>query len=183
MSFDDRHTISGIIDYRYGSGKRYNGPRIGGVDIFANAGLNITGRAVSGRPYTAAVQPEQFGSSGIFGSVNGSRKPWNLTLNAQVDKTFTIARPGTSRSMNVNVYLRVTNVLDRRNIINVYGFTGSPTDDGFLNSVKGQSLLSGIEVNEGRTIDNYLAAYSWSLLNPNNYSLPRRMFLGVTFDF
>ncbi len=182
MSYDERHRISGIVDYRYGSGKSYNGPTIAGVDIFANAGLNLTGIAVSGRPYTSALQADALGASGIKGSINGSRLPWNLTLNAQVDKSFNLSKPESQRSLGLNVYLRVSNVLDRRNIQGVYRFTGSPKDDGFLNSARGIRFLEN-GLDPGSSLDSFLAAYSWRLLNPDLYSLPRRIFLGAIFDF
>ncbi len=181
MSYDERHRLTGIIDYRYGSGKGYTGPTISGVDIFANMGLNITGIAVSGRPYTAAVQPEALGASGIKGAINGSRLPWNLTVNAQIDKSFTLSKPGAKRSLGVNVFLRSSNVFDRRNILSVYRYTGSPKDDGFLNSARGQQFLRGFDPTDNQ--EAYFAAYSWRLLNPFNYTLPRRVFLGAIFDF
>ncbi len=182
LSYDERHIITGIFDFRYGSGKRYNGPRIAGVDIFANAGLNITGRAVSGRPYTKAVEPAVLGAQGIAATINSSRLPWTFLVNVQVDKDFNLAGPEAPRPLFMNVYLRISNVLDRRNIINVYRFTGSPTDDGFLSSARGQAFLeSGI--NPGQSLEAYLASYQWRLLNPDNFSLPRRIFLGASINF
>ncbi len=182
LSFDERHILTGIFDFRYGSGKKYNGPTISGIDIFANAGLNITGRAVSGRPYTKAVEPAQLGSQGIAGTINSSRLPWTFVVNAQVDKTFDLSGPESTRPLSMNVYLRVSNVFDRRNIIGVYRFTGAPDDDGFLSSAKGQAFLQG-GINPGQSLDAFLASYQWRLLNPNNYSLPRRIFLGASVNF
>ncbi|MFQ5446941.1 MAG: carboxypeptidase regulatory-like domain-containing protein [Saprospiraceae bacterium] len=181
MSYDERHRISAIFDFRYGSGKKYNGPRVGGVDIFANAGLNLTAIAVSGRPFTKAEEPSAFGAQGIVGAINGSRLPWNFTLNAQLDKNFNLTKPGAGRGLGLNVYLRVSNLLDRKNIIGVYTFTGSPTDDGFLNSAKGEGFLQAIDAT--RSLASYLDSYQWRLLNPNNYSLPRRVYLGAVLDF
>jgi outer membrane receptor protein involved in Fe transport len=181
MSYDERHRISGIFDYRYGSGKRYNGPRIGGVDILASTGLNLTTIAVSGRPYTKAEEPLDFGAQGIVGAINGTRLPWNFTLGAQIDKNFNLTKPGAGRSLGLNVYIRVSNLLDRKNTVGVYTFTGSPTDDGYLNSAKGEVFLQAI--GSSRNLDSYLDSYQWRLLNPNNYSLPRRMFLGAILDF
>ena len=189
MSFDERHRLTGIIDYRYGSGKEYNGPRIGGVDVLANAGLNLTTIAVSGRPYTAALQPEAFGASGNDGALNGSRLPWNFTVNARLDKRFNLTREGSSRSVGLNLYLRVSNLFDRRNIIGVYRATGAPQDDGYLLSERGKSLLTSDQflLPDG-TVDAalqtaFLSSYSWRMLNPNSFSLPRRIFLGAIVNF
>ncbi len=189
MSFDERHRLTGIIDYRYRSGKEYNGPRVSGIDVLANTGLNITTIAVSGRPYTAAQQPAAFGADGNKGALNGSRLPWNFTVNAQLDKSFNLTKPGAARSIGLNVYLRVSNIFDRRNILGVYRATGSPTDDGFLTSSLGQAFLQTDQFKtQAGTVDNelrgaYLSSYSWKLLNPDNFSLPRRIFLGAVVDF
>ncbi len=182
MSYDERHRLNAVLDYRYGSGKAYNGPRIGGLDIFANAGINLTAVTVSGRPYTAGVEPVQFGSNGIKGAINGSRLPWTFRLDGRIDKSFNISKADSRRGLNINVYLRVQNILDRRNIIGVYTFTGSPSDDGFLNSARGIAFLEE-GIIPGLSRDAFLASYQWRLLNPGLYSLPRRIFLGAILDF
>jgi hypothetical protein len=182
MSYDERHRINAVIDYRYGSGKAYNGPRIGGLDILANAGINLTTVAVSGRPYTAAVEPDKLGSRGIKGEINGSRLPWTFRVDARVDKSFSISKPGAKRGVDLNVYLRVQNLLDRRNILSVYRYTGSPSDDGYLVSFRGVADFEN-DTRPPFSKEAYLASYNWSLLNPGRYSLPRRIFLGAIIDF
>ncbi|MFN7116676.1 MAG: carboxypeptidase regulatory-like domain-containing protein [Saprospiraceae bacterium] len=177
LNFDERHRIVGNVDYRYSSGKAYNGPRLFGADIFADAGFNLQAIMVSGRPYTARQTPTELGGQGTIGSINGARKPWNFTLNLRVDKNFTLAN-----RYNFNVYCRVSNLLDRRNVINVYPVTGSATDDGFLQSVNGRQQIETIQ-GSVREVSSYLASYQWALLNPNLFSLPRRIFIGAIMDF
>ncbi|MEN0005565.1 MAG: outer membrane beta-barrel protein, partial [Bacteroidota bacterium] len=177
LSFDERHRFNLVVDYRYGSGKRYNGPRIFGKDIFANAGVNLQAIAVSGRPYTQNLTPEEFGGSQIIGGLNGARKPWNFTLNLRVDKSFRF-----KDNLNVNVYCRISNLLDRRNVIDVYPVTGSAEDDGFLQSSFGQDQISTFQ-NSNRQLESYLASYQWNILNPNDFSLPRRIFVGTIISF
>ncbi|HQK98101.1 MAG TPA: hypothetical protein PLH61_08775, partial [Bacteroidia bacterium] len=72
----------------------------------------------------------------------------------------------------------IQNLLDTRNVVGVYRATGNPTDDGFLQSADGQQLSSA-QVSQQAFTDQYLI----KLLNPDNYSLPRRARLGVRFDF
>ncbi len=177
LNFDERHRINLILDWRYGSGKRYNGPRLFGSDIFANAGLNLQSVVVSGRPYTARQTPTELGGTQAVGSLNGARRPWNFTVNMRVDKSFDI-----TPKLGMNVYVRISNLLDRRNIISVYPVTGSPDDSGYLESSFGQDALNQIE-NSARQVDAYLASYQWALLNPDFYSLPRRIFAGAIFNF
>ena len=84
--------------------------------------------------------------------------------------------------MGVNVYLRIQNLLDNKNVLAVYSASGSPDDDGFLTSPDGQATINEL-INNGQNVDAYLASYSWRVLNPNFYSLPRRIFLGAIFNF
>lgn len=182
LSFDERHRFNLSMDYRYGSGKRYTGPQLFGLDLLANTGLNLQAIAVSGRPYTAKLVPGQFTGSGTVGSINGARLPWNFTINARIDKDIYLTAPDAEKPLIVNVYFRVSNLLNRRNIINVYTATGSPSDDGYLTSARGQDALDATFLS-GRSTEAFLASYQWRMLNPNFYSLPRRMFIGAIFNF
>ena len=40
-SYDQRHQLTGTVDFRYGEGKDYNGPVMGGKQILKNTGLNM----------------------------------------------------------------------------------------------------------------------------------------------
>jgi outer membrane receptor protein involved in Fe transport len=178
LSYDERHRIAATLDYRYFSGKKYTGPRLFGSDIFANTGLNLLMVAVSGRPYTKTTFPRRFTGVGFAGAFNGARLPWNFTTDLRIDKSFRLYGSGDGYSPNVNVYVRVQNLFDTRNVIGVYSASGSPEDDGYLSSQEGRDVL-----NEVRDVELYLQSYSWRLLNPDFYTLPRRIFLGAIFEF
>ena len=185
LSYDERHRITTVLDYRYESGKNYNGPRLWGMDIFSNAGINLIGTVVSGRPFTRRAVPGDVatGSSGYIGSINGARLPWNYSFDLRIDKRVkqTINKE-TGKAIYYNVYFRVQNLLDTRNVIGVYSYSADPDNDGFLTSSLGVDRQTGV-VNTGRDLDNFLDAYSWRLLNGGFYTLPRRMYLGVILDF
>lgn len=181
LSYDERHRVVANFDYRYQSGKKYNGPRLFGADIFSDAGVNLQAIAVSGRPYTQKLVPARFGGDGTVGAINGSRLPWNFTLNLRVDKNFNLSKPG-SRPLDLNVYLRVSNLLDRKNWLNVYAATGSPSDDGFIQSSRGADTIEDLE-RSNRDVELYLNSYQWRMLNPDYYTLPRRIFIGAIFGF
>ena len=183
LSYDERHRITSTIDYRYGSGKKYDGPRIGGVDILANTGLNIIVNAVSGRPYTKRQTVQQFGGSGFEGAINGARLPWNATLDARLDKSFNLNTGGEGgRQLAFNVYIRVQNLLDTQNIYGVYSASGSEEDDGYIISSFGQDRLSQVAAN-GQSEEVFLAQYNYRLLQPGFYSLARRIYLGALVNF
>ncbi len=181
LSFDERHNIQAIFDYRYDTGKRYNGPRIAGKDILALFGVNIQFSAVSGRPYTARQRAERFGGSGFLGAINGSRLPWRMNIDLRADKTFELSQ-NPRFPLSLNVYLRVANLLNTQNVINVYPVTGSPFDDGYLATAEGQSVVRGV-ADQGRNVQAYLDAYSWALLNPGFFTIPRRIYVGAAFQF
>ncbi|MEM6963386.1 MAG: TonB-dependent receptor, partial [Bacteroidota bacterium] len=183
LSFDERHRFNISLDYRYAAGRRYNGPVLFGKDILANAGLNVQTIAVSGRPYTATLVPTQFGGSGTVGSLNGARLPWNFTLNVRLDKNFRLYTPQekTKSPIDLNVYVRVQNLLDRRNLLGVYSASGSAEDDGFLTSSIGQSVLDGVRADGLEEF--YVPSYTWAMLNPGFFTLPRRIYLGAILEF
>jgi outer membrane receptor protein involved in Fe transport len=182
LNFDERHRFNAVIDYRFGRGRRYTGPQWFGKDIFADAGMNLQATAVSGRPFTAKSVPREFGGDGTVGAINGARLPWNFTLNLRVDKNFTLTKPDAPHPVFLNVYCRVQNLLDARNILGVYSATGSADNDGYLASSDGVARVRNLET-AGRDVQAFLDAYSWVLANPNFYSLPRRIFVGAIVEF
>ncbi|HHS95108.1 MAG TPA: TonB-dependent receptor, partial [Phaeodactylibacter sp.] len=169
LNFDERHRIVTSVDYRYDAGKGYTGPRWFGRNVFAGAGVNLQAIAVSGRPYTAKETPNRFGGSGTIGSINGARKPWTFTLNLRADKNFLLSKPGAKRTLSLNVYLRVQNLLNTRNIVTVYPASGSPTDDGFLRSANGQARLNSLS---GEDAFFFSKSYAWAVQNPNHFTRP-----------
>jgi hypothetical protein len=181
LNFDERHNLNATIDYRFDSGKAYNGPTINGKDILANFGVNLIATAASGRPYTAKFRPSRFGAAGTVGGINGSRLPWRFNVDLRVDKTFRV-NPKAKSPLDVNVYFRVANLLNRLNVLGVYGATGSPTDDGYLVSPDGSSEVAQVAA-AGLDTQPFLDSYSWRVRDPNNFALPRRLFIGASINF
>ncbi|TXF91420.1 TonB-dependent receptor [Neolewinella aurantiaca] len=169
LSFDERHRVNLVLDYRVGRNTGLPG-------FFKDLGINLQTSAVSGRPYTATSIPTQFGGSNTEGAINGARKPFNFTMNGQINKDFKIGN-----NSRMNVYFRVSNILDRRNVLNVYSSTGSDSDPGYLQSSFGRDEIENIEAGS-RSLESFLAAYQWNVINPGFYTLPRRMYLGAQFS-
>ena len=181
LSFDERHRLTTTIDYRYDD-PIYNGPKLFDAEIFKNAGANIQLITVSGRPYTKTKQPQPFGGSSIDGEINGARLPWTVNLDMRIDKTFSLSK-NPKVPLNVNVYLRIQNLLDARNVDGVYSATGSADNDGYLTSARGQSELANTEKSRPKDIEAYRNSYMMRMLDPDFYLFPRRIFLGATFGF
>ena len=181
LNFDERHNLSATIDYRFEGGKGYTGPIINGKQILADFGVNLLVSAASGRPYTAKFRPTRFGAAGTVGSVNGSRLPWRFNVDFRVDKTFRF-NPKGNTPLDLNVYFRAANLLNRLNVLGVYGATGSPTDDGFLAFADGIAAVRQVQ-ESGLDQQAYLDSYSWLVRNPNNFALPRRLYVGASLFF
>ncbi len=190
LNYDARHLINLTADYRYGSGANYNGPvSKKGKQILSDFGINLIGRTRSGTPYTQQQNPTAEGKTSVpqrpipKGSINGARLPWSFRLDLRIDKGFNITPTNketgkAGREMYFNVYILIQNLLDTRNIVNVYSYTGNADDDGYLASSLGQQDV-GNQLNP----DSYSDLYNAWIDNPNNYSLPRVIRLGVRFDF
>jgi outer membrane receptor protein involved in Fe transport len=190
LDFDARHRLVGTLDFRFGEGKNYNGPRINGFGFMEGIGFNFVANAISGAPFSRQTIPTPDGAvvgglqgrTTLKGGINGSRLPWQFRMNFRVDKDLTMKigkdKDGKAKEATINVYVQVLNLFDNMNIINVYQFTGDPSDDGYLTSDLGRQQLQSV-INERAFFDLYTA----SMDNPGNFSLPRRTRLGVRFNF
>jgi outer membrane receptor protein involved in Fe transport len=190
LDFDARHRIVGTLDFRFGEGKNYNGPRINGFGFMEGIGFNLVGNAISGTPFSRQTIPTPDGAvvgglqgrTQLKGGINGSRLPWQLRVNLRVDKDVTVKlgkdKNDKPREATVNVYVQILNLFDARNVINVYQFTGDPNDDGYLTSDLGRQQLQSVLDQQ-----SFFDLYTASMLNPGNFSLPRRTRLGIRFNF
>ncbi|MBC8321277.1 MAG: carboxypeptidase-like regulatory domain-containing protein [Bacteroidetes bacterium] len=192
MPWDRRHAFNIVLDYRWGSGKTYNGPTINReksgkapMELLSNFGFSLTVNGGSGTPYTAArnvTSPLSGGTNLLQGTYSGSRLPWQFRLDLRVDKDFYFKlkknEGDNAKGAYLNVYLQVLNLLDTKNIINVYPYTGNANDDGYLTAPEWQ-----------RQINNQLDPMAFRDLygnfvdNPGNYSSPRQIRVGLMFNF
>jgi hypothetical protein len=192
LANDARHMLNARFDYRYDDKNR--GPKVGKSYPFENAGLNLVIRTRSGEPYTRGavatnVAGGDFNGKPIIGSINGSRLPWNYEMNLKLDKSVKVANIGRKKDAEgkvsnmgkpffVNFYVLVSNLLNTRNILGNYGYTGLGDDDGYLTSPQGLQALSSLQFQEA-----YRTVYAARLLNPDNFNNPRRINLGLSFEF
>jgi hypothetical protein len=183
--FDQRHAFNVTFDYRYGEGENYSGPVIGNKRILENFGLNIFSNINSGSPYSTQtfITDEGIGNlnAGLSGTLNGSRLPWTYRLDIQLDKTFNIEFGKDEDKKKVtflNVYIRVTNLFNKFNILNVYRATGNWDDDGYLAAAASQTSIQN-QIDE----QSFRDFYAMKVQNAFNISVPRTIRLGVKFDF
>ena len=195
LNYDQRHTFSTTFDYRYGDGIReeYTGPTVGKKKnpIFQSTGLDVVLTAGSGTPYSRQTNPTPDGLSGVAtqsslkGTLNGARLPWTFRIDMKLDKNFMLRKAVLATATTdgkdpfyVNGYILIENALDTRNVLGVYPYTGNPDDDGYLSSAVGQQSLE-TQLDRQAFIDQY----SIRINNPGNYTLPRRIRCGLSFNF
>lgn len=187
LSYDSRHLIAATIDYRYGNDE---GPEIGDKHILQNAGLNLLFTARSGEPYTryANAQTLQGGvnpNNLIEGSIMGSRLPWHYMMNLRLDKDFALSfgkkKDGEARrrpTYALNAYVLVQNLLNTRDVLSVYSYTGRADDDGYLTSAAGN-----VTIGNQTNAKSFTDLYTLAMQDPGRLNNPRRIVLGLQFNF
>jgi len=168
LAFDQRHTVNANLDIRNAKGE---GPAVGGMHILENAGVNFLVNTTSGLPYTpSTIVPFQLRGvpqGRVVARRNSQNAPWTFRIDMKADKTIELPN-----NMNVNVYVQVLNLLDRKNVIAVFPATGEVNDNGYLSTPAGQQL-------DTRQLQQYQ-----SILNDGlGYDTPRQARLGILFNF
>ncbi|MES2836545.1 MAG: TonB-dependent receptor [Bacteroidota bacterium] len=191
LDYDQRHNIVANLDYRFKGGSDYDGP-MALKKVLQNVGANLTFRAGSGTPYTQQLTLTNGDvsrgnvyiggaqKSNIKGNVNGARLPFQSRFDLRLEKNYDIklGKGEDAKKMNLNMYVQCLNLLNQVNIINVYRFTGSASDDGYLSSDGAQAYAAG----QNNQLSFY-DLYSIKVNDPSNYSQPRRIRLGLMLDF
>jgi outer membrane receptor protein involved in Fe transport len=180
--FDSRHNIIANIDYRFNDGE---GPSIGKLKVFQNSGIHVIGRARSGEPYTRYTNAQ---GNTVMGGVNGSRIPWHYGVDLRLDKDFALSFGNRQKNapegikpkkpMYLKAILQVNNLLNTREILGVYGYTGKPDDNGYLTSTFGAQYVP-----QQTDPQSYTDLYKIQINNPNNLNYARAISLALEFNF
>ena len=188
ISDDRRHEFKANVDFRYGSGAKYNGPvitrvvtdketgekRKKEVKLLEDFGINFLAVAQSGRPYTKQYSNSQ---ATIVGGYRGARLPWGFYFNIVADKvwSFNVGK----RVTQLRAAVTVNNLFDIRNIVGVFPVTGNPEDNGYLTDPESQQVINAyLDPQAFRDI------YTIILRNGTwNYCSPRTIKVGLTYMF
>lgn len=165
LDFDQRHTGILNVDYRFGDNDVPKG-FLG--EILSNSGLNVLFSFNSGRPYTTRSLPKTpFADDGSAVSTkNQIYSNWNLRLDARLDKTFEIFKT------NLNIYIYALNIFNTELINKVYGSTGIPDDNGYLNTPTGNSASNVYKEN-----------FNVRIKTIGNWGPPRQIRFGLKLSF
>jgi len=158
LDYNQTHRGSIMFDYRFGEND--------GGPILEQLGLNLLFTFNSGHPYTQMKRsglgqnsPWTGGvlSTGITGdarantpleAINSSSTPWVYNIDVRLDKTVNIFET------NFNFYIIVQNLLNTKNVDNVYLATGNAYDDGFLQTTDAQGVINNSQYGS-RFVDLY----------------------------
>jgi len=182
LDFNQVHRGSALLDYRWGLEE--GGPVLSGL------GANFLFTFNSGHPYTKIPQLKALGQSNAWtvGTYpvsdprfrypgeppNTSYTPFYMNINLGLSKMFK-AGP-----VQMEVYVQVINLLDAKQVTQVYPVTGNANDDGWLQNPLAANYNS---------IPNYIAFYE-AINNQNRwgsftnglgelYENPRQIRVGV----
>lgn len=192
LRFQQRHRGSLIFDYRFAGDDR--GP-LGG--LFANSGLNTLINVNSGHTYTRSTGPlaQRRADRGALLNdtdprvrrptepIGASTTPWVFTVDLKLDKGINLA------GLNASVYLRVSNLLNRQNVVNVYNRTGDAYDDGFLADPElSEKVVAGlgpqfVPLYRAINLDNRQHLISDLGSAADLFGTPRQAVVGFKLDF
>lgn len=165
LNYDQRHTGNINLDYRFG---KTDVPQGFWGGVLSQMGLNLLFSWNSGRPYTTRLLPQAaFGDDGAaLSTKNQVYTNWNLRFDLRWDKAFSIYKT------NLDVYLYMINLFNNELVNTVYGSTGTPDDNGYLNTPTGNASSSVYKENWDERIKTI-----------TNWGTPRQVRLGVQLTF
>ena len=119
---------------------------------------------------------------------NGSRLPWHFGVDMRVDKDFALSfgkkhkdapegiKP--KRPLYLKAIITVNNLLNTREILSVYGYTGKPDDNGYLTSAQGLQSVPQ-QVNP----QSYTDLYTIYSRDPGKLNYARTINFSLEFNF
>lgn len=196
VDYNQPHVGSIKLDYRFGDND--------GGPLLENFGANFLLNFSSGHSYTFVYRPvggqvdaynagvdymNDTRSREALEPIGSSMTPWTFNADLRLDKRIKLG------FADLTVFMRVTNLFNTRNVLNVYQASGSGEDDGFISNEVYSSdfvTLYGGDVNDN-DIDDYVELYNAvNIQNDEAYrtqiggrliSAPRQIFVGFTVNF
>lgn len=163
--------LSGVISFDYRFGKD-DGP-----SFLHEFGVNILATFDSGHPFTRGTGGRNLETDARdrrpLEPLNASLTPSTFNVDLKIDKTFSLFD-----ELSANVYFRVLNLFDARNVQTVYKRSGAADDDGYI---------SNPELG-GKLIDQYGPVYAdvYKSINIDYngyYSAARQILFGIRLEY
>ncbi len=172
LDYDQRHTISANLDYRF---EAYDNI------IFNDLGINLLFRANSGRPYTLS-NPNRFPTEdGIepLSSLNSNNTDWNYRFDLRIDKTFNLPL-----GLRLNTYLLCLNLFNHKEIVSVWPSSGDPDATGYLNTSSGREIIDNLLLTGRESeVPVYTGLFNMFEMEQSKVGPPRQIRLGFVVEF
>jgi outer membrane receptor protein involved in Fe transport len=159
LDWDQRHTLNGTFYYN-----------------FEGWGISFIGTMSSGQPYTpsfATGYPTGLSSIRYYNK-NKGRKPNYYNVDMNLKKGFPIGE------YNLTFFVRIYNLFDIQNEVNVYTDTGRATFSTAANKARENEIASG---NDEDSSFKRWGTFEEYIKQPQMFSAPRQIQLGLTFNF
>jgi len=175
LEFDRPFSSNLNIDYRFGDND--------GGPVLRNMGVNLLVTYNSGRPFTRAIgNPASVGVSQNGSGdarfrtpvepLGSSQMPDYFNMDLRVDKSFSLFD-----RLRATIYVSVTNLLNTKNVSDVYLLTGTNTDDGYLSN---PTTLAQRLATDGQT---YVDIYQLNIARNGLWNNMRQIKLGIRLDY
>lgn len=167
-----KNLVKAYLQFNTGYGKDYMGPS-GSVNysIFESLGVGVYGHFHSGIYYMKIASPDGF----LYDlKTQSATMPAQAYFDLKIEKGFHF---GNDRYL-LNLYCTIQNLFNSKIIYRVYRYTGKPDDDGYLTASETQ-----LQISEALSEEAYRFLYASYINNPENYGLPRRTTIGISFSF
>lgn len=198
LEFDQRQTLNINLNLLFpeGFGPTLRFTRGYGIKPLENWNFNFLTAIGTGLPYTKEDNKGQ-----RIGDVGGERTPWIFNTDVRIDRPFRLA------GINASFFMNITNLFNKKNILNVYPNTGKIDDNGFTQNF--ETYMDQTWIYEGDRVevgyspscderrdfnnDGYITQEEWYqsyvnaredfLKDPNMLSAPRRIELGIKINW
>lgn len=131
--WDQPHSIRAYLNFSIPSGA---GPTLWGNKVLSNTGVSLIYFGESGRVYTPYM-----GEEGFLEKENSARWPFYHQFDLRAYKNFR------AFGLTYSIFTSIRNIFDRKNVIDGYSRTGSPTDPGGIYTTYSATYMDGISVN------------------------------------
>jgi hypothetical protein len=141
--------------------------------LTAGSGFPYSPMKVYNEVTLGAISPEP------TGPINSRYTPWTYRIDLKADREIPI------KGWTLDVYLWVINVLNRKNVADVYESSGAADYTGWLETGDGLAFIADEATAEAHD-SSYRTAeekYLVKQADPRNYDTPRQIRFGVRWSF
>ena len=167
--------IRGGVDFAGGEG-----PLFGGVPLLENTRLGLLWQHWSGHKYTPTNIYNEISATKTFSHPAGPTYSASTPEMDQID--LSLERAITINGTRLVAFVWVENLLNEKNILEVYTGTGSPDSTGYLSTPEGQMRLIYDQDHPSHEI-GFEERYLLATQSPLNYGLPRQVSFGLRVEF